>query len=193
MLGASSKLSRTWLVVVGTLLVAVVVPPVAHGEGISSEAAFDKLKGLEGTWTGKSVVVDTAGNDAGEEQGTGHPATHLFRVMAAGTVVMETMNPGSDHEMINVYHLDGPDLVLTHYCSGGNQPRMRMNVAGTTPSKLSFDFDGGTNLDPARDGHVHSGQIEFVDDGTIVSSWLNYKQGRETGTQHFRLIRESSG
>ena len=52
---------------------------------------------------------------------------HEFKTSAAGTVVMETMNPGTGHEMINMYHVDGDDLLLTHYCAGNNQPRMRLN------------------------------------------------------------------
>ncbi len=49
--------------------------------------------------------------------------------------------------MINMYHLDGDDLVLTHYCAGGNQPHMKLDRASATSGKLQFDFIGGTNLD----------------------------------------------
>ncbi len=35
------------------------------------------------------------------------------------------MYPGMEHEMTNMYTLDGNTLVMTHYCAGGNQPRMR--------------------------------------------------------------------
>ncbi len=86
---------------------------------IDAAAAFEKLKGLAGSWTG-----------AGPE-GEGE-APHEYRLASAGTVVMETMYGGTDHEMINMYHLDGDDLVLTHYCSGGNQPRMKLDRASAT-------------------------------------------------------------
>lgn len=39
------------------------------------------------------------------------------------------MQPGTDHEMINMDHLDCEDLVLTRYRAGGNQPRMRLDRA----------------------------------------------------------------
>ena len=47
----------------------------------------------------------------------------VYGVTAAGTAVMEALFPETDHEMLTVYHLEGNDLVLTHYCAMGNQPR----------------------------------------------------------------------
>ena len=39
--------------------------------------------------------------------------------------LVETIFPGSEHEMITVIHPDGDDLALTHYCMLGNQPQMK--------------------------------------------------------------------
>ena len=50
----------------------------------------------------------------------------LVRTTGGGSAVTETLFPGTAHEMMSVYHMDGDDLVLTHYCAGGNQPRMML-------------------------------------------------------------------
>ena len=80
-----------------------------------------------------------------------------YAVTAAGSAVVETVFPGSAHEMVTVYHADGPDLVLTHYCMEGNQPRMRAKDA--RGPRFEFAFDGGTNIDPKRDRHMHSAVV----------------------------------
>jgi hypothetical protein len=45
-------------------------------------------------------------------------------------------------------------------------------------STVMFDFDGGTNLDPAKDGHMHSGRIEFLDADRIRATWLGWDKGK---------------
>ncbi len=154
--------------------------------------AFDRLKALEGTWQGTA-----AGGSEAEAQAEAQ-VTHVFEVSAAGTVVMETMNPDvPDHEMINMYHLDGDELVLTHYCAGGNQPTMKLVESTATdafrppPSgwTMRFDFTGGTNLDPATDEHIHAAHMVLVDAGTLESSWTGYKDGKEAGVRKFVLKR----
>ena len=59
-----------------------------------------------------------------------------YAVTAAGSAVVETVFPGTEHEMVTVYHADGSDLVLTHYCMEGNQPRMRAKAARRLPLRL---------------------------------------------------------
>jgi len=49
----------------------------------------------------------------------------------------------TDHEMTNVYHMDGPTLVMTHYCAAGNQPRLR--AASGTSGTIDFKTDSVTN------------------------------------------------
>ncbi len=66
--------------------------------------------------------------------------TCVFKLLSGGSAVRETMFPGTDHEMTNMYHLDGHDLVLTHYCAEGNQSRMRAKPGGKN-NVLEFKFE----------------------------------------------------
>lgn len=142
---------------------------------IDSKAAFEKIKGLAGEWTG------TAGENM--------PGATIYRVTGNGSVVMETMFPGTDHEMINMYHMVDGELVVTHYCSSGNQPHFKFDAAKSTPTELVFAFNGGTNFDPAKDAHVHSGKLS-LGEGKLVEDWTFYGGGKETGTATFKLGRK---
>lgn len=173
---------RVWKPIV--CLAALVAVSAALFAGEDAAAVFEKLKGLEGSWHGEAA--GTAGEALGEE----HAAKHEFRVSAAGTVLMEIMGPGGADEMINMYHLDGEDLVLTHYCAGGNQPTMKLDRGRLAEGALYFDFSGGSNLDPMVDGHIHSAKIVLVDDEHIQSSWTAWRGGQEAGVMNFSLSRQ---
>jgi len=153
---------------------------------LTAQQVFDQLKGLEGTWEGEPEGEGKAAEAEAEAAGM---VTHAIQVSAAGTVVMETMGPGTEHEMINMYYLDGEDLVLTHYCAGGNQPQMRLNKAESSTDLLVFDFAGGTNLDPEVDNHIHSARLQLVDGDHMESVWKAYADGKEAATMTFHLAR----
>jgi len=89
-----------------------------------------------------------------------------------------------------MFHLDGPDLVLTHYCAEGNQPSMRLNRSGSSDNTLKFDFAGGTNLDSAFDHHIHSSEAVFTEDGGLESIWRAYARGQQSKVMKFILHRE---
>jgi hypothetical protein len=131
-----------------------------------AKAAFERLKTLAGDWTAKIG-------------GQGQPAKVQYRVTAAGSVLMETQFPGAPHEMITMYHLDGDDLRLTHYCAAKNQPRLKLDRAASTADTLVFAFDGGTNFDPSKDTHMHSAEIRFEGPGHVVSRWASYQGGKK--------------
>lgn len=156
----------------------------AADPGTTAAAAFERLKDMAGTWEG------AAEGEGEAEEGSGQAVTHVFEVSANGTVVMETMMPGTDHEMINMYHLDGEDLVLTHYCAGGNQPTMRLDREASTADVLKFDFAGGTNLNPESDSHIHEAKIVFADGGKVESNWTPYAGGEPVGLMSFTLARQ---
>jgi len=137
-----------------------------------------RLKSLAGEW---QVV-----NGADEQNGK---TLVSYRVTAGGSAVVEVIFPDSDMEMISVYHRDGKDLVMTHYCMMANQPRMRAQ-ANDDVSRLVFQFTGGTNLDPAKDPHIHGGVIEFVDADHIRSEWDYYAGGKLAEKHSFQLERK---
>ena len=173
------------LLQVGLICVLVLVATApSRAEAVDAQGVFEQLKSLAGTWHG-----EPEGAEAEAEAEMVGEVVHEFRVSAAGTVVMETMGPGTDQEMINMYHIDGDDLVLTHYCSGGNQPTMRLDREKSSADKLVFDFTGGTNLDPSVDGHIHSAEIMLVDDGQIESVWVAHAGGEQVGVMTFHLAR----
>ena len=150
----------------------------AVAQSVDGKAAFGRLKTLAGTWEGKAGHGDAA-------QG----ATVTYRLASGGSVVEETLFPGTPHEMISMYHLVDGQLVMTHYCAMANQPRMRLDAKASTPDRLVFAFDGGTNFDPTKDTHVHSGVIEWKGE-SLHNSWAVFSGGKETGQNRFVLERK---
>jgi hypothetical protein len=126
-----------------TLALATTTAITAHAATTAAEA-FASLKKLQGEWRGPAMMK-------------GMPPGHsIYRNTAGGSAVQETIFPGTKMEMLSVYHMDRGSLLMTHYCALGNQPRMKLNTRKSTPGELVFDFDGGSNLNPRRDAHMHS-------------------------------------
>ncbi len=153
---------------------------------LTADDAFTTLKGMAGSWYG---VPEGVGVEAEAEAEMDGEVVHEIEVSAAGTVVMETMGPGTEHEMINMYHLDGDDLVLTHYCAGGNQPTMRLNRETSNAERLIFDFTGGTNLDPETDHFIHDMELGVLAEGKVESVWHSWANGEQAATMIFHLAR----
>lgn len=164
-------------------LLAVV--PISGAE-VDAQSIFDQLTTLTGTWQGVPEGEGERAADVAEMRGE---VVHKFEVSAVGTVVMETMNPNTDEEMVNMYHVDGEDLVLTHYCSGGNQPSLRLDREESTAGTWVFNFSGGTNLNPAVDQHIHGTQVTLIDSDHIESVWTSYVDGERAGEMTFHLVR----
>jgi hypothetical protein len=159
------------------LCAAAILPAAAQG-AVDPRTAFERLKSLAGTWEGQ----------AGDEK-TGPSATVVYRVASGGSVVQETLFPGTPHEMISMYHLADGNLVMTHYCALGNQPRMKLDTKASSAERLVFAFDGGTNFDPTKDPHIHSGVIEIRNDA-LRNEWASWQGGKEAGRKTFLLRRK---
>ena len=125
-------------------MVGLILAGFLAGGGVDGKAALERLKTLAGTWRGHVVTED------------GPPATVVYSVTAAGTAVTEALFPGTSHEMLTVYHLEGDDLVLTHYCAMGNQPRMKLaRAAGTDPVGAALRLRG-RDEHGSRAGRAHA-------------------------------------
>lgn len=163
--------------VVKTVAGAVLLCAATSGAGETADgrAALDRLKRLEGTWSGHVKTPD------------GPPGTARYELTAGGNSVVEKLFPGTAHEMMTVYHLDRGALLATHYCAMGNQPLMKLESASA--DELQFGFAGGTNLDPAKDVHIHQGRIRFVADGRIEAEWDVFDGPKKTATNRLFLAR----
>ncbi len=134
-------------------------------------AQFEKLKGLAGTW----LMTDKDGKPTEE-------VASVIKVTAGGSAVQETLFPGQPHEMILMYTVEGSDLVLTHYCVLGNQPRMKADPKSPN-NQIKFEFAGGPNLDPKKDHHMHGATLTFIDDKHVQvegEGWENGKPSPES-------------
>lgn len=153
------------LLLTGLAFAATAADKHDHSSTGASNAGFEKIKTLIGTW----VVADEDGKPTDE-------IASVVKLTAGGTAVQETIFPGQPHEMVSVYTADGPDLVMTHYCMLGNQPRMRAKVKSAS-NKIDFQFDGGTNLDPKKDKHMHAATLTFVDADHIEIDGVGWENG----------------
>lgn len=165
---------------------AVALEPPAKEDPAAAQAKaaptlLDPIKALAGEWES---------TDEGEKQ-----LGVVYRVTANGSAVCETMFPGTQHEMVNMYHLDGPDtLVVTHYCAVGNQPRMT-GGAPKAPGVYEFRVKDAakdvTNLG-SPDG-MYMGQLTLTikDQNHIVQDWVHIKDGKDGGKVSFELKRRA--
>ena len=161
------------------LLTAAVrsAPPATTAK--AGSPALERLKALAGEWI--------AAED-GEMAKKGDLVAR-YAVTASGSAVVETIFPGAAHEMVTVYHADGPDLVLTHFCMEGNQPRMRAKQP--RGSRFDFAFDGGSNIDPKHDRHMHSATFELLGADELRSEWTELAEGQTVFVAKSHLVRKA--
>ncbi|TMQ32751.1 MAG: hypothetical protein E6K70_16845 [Planctomycetota bacterium] len=150
----------------------------AHQKEATKHAGLERFKQLTGDWVGKEV----AGLEKGQE------VRVKYKVTSAGSTVVETLFPDSDHEMLTLIHQDGDDLALTHYCALGNQPHMKTK-GKSDGDKVAFKFSGASNLKSDKDMHMHEVTYTFVDKDTLKAEWTHYNDGKPAGTVVFELKR----
>jgi hypothetical protein len=127
----------------------------AHGVPPVEDARFEFLKGLEGSW------IAAAGPD--EHAGS----LFEFRVTAGGHAIEEREMIGTPMEMLTVYHMEGDDLMATHYCMLGNQPRAKA-AREVIDDGLGFGCDGRPgNSATHADKHVHGWSMRLDEKGRL--------------------------
>lgn len=157
------------------MALGLIVPLVPAGTGGPADA-FARLKSLEGKW------------EALDEKGD--VKMHAtYETVAGGTALVERLYPTEPGhgDMVTIYHRDGDDLLLTHYCTAGNQPTM---VASEVDDRITFRFKGATNLASPSDGHMDGLRVTIRDRDHFVQDW-SWKEGGEIKANHleYRRIR----
>lgn len=151
----------------------------------AAHAEFDHIKSLEGEWSGRAAH--------GESEVSRVDVN--YHITAGGSAVVETLFPNTEHEMVTVYHLDGDNLVLTHYCVMGNQPHMAAtpySAPTNGPLVIGFNCSGVSNSASEGDMHMHSAEITFLDKDHIETKWRMFKDEKQINEATFDLVRQES-
>lgn len=146
-----------------------------------SAAVFERLKGLEGAWSGTATMGDES-----------FPVETRWRTTGAGSAVEEVLFVGTPHEMVTMYHLDGARLMLTHYCAARNQPRMTASAAEAAAGggfEVAFAFLDCTNLASPQAMHMHDAQLSLDAEGVLRSRWTAWSAGKPDHDAVFELRR----
>ena len=120
-----------------SLMLIVHVP--AEAASNNAKVAFAQLSTLVGDWT--------------TDPEKGRALRVSFALTAADTVLVERWKTASGRESLTLYHIDGPRIVVTHYCPIGNQPRLVLDL-GAQRERLSFSFLDATGLDSKGEPHL---------------------------------------
>ena len=149
--------------------------PAKVSKAQQANAIFTKIKSLAGDWE----------HAAGPAKGQ---LALSVTVIAGGSAIVERQFPGSPMEMVTVYHLDGDEVMLNHYCMLGNQPRLKARMSDRK-NTIKFDFVSATNLASKNDAHMHEGELTIVDKDTIKSTWTKFENAKPAGDHSFQMIR----
>jgi hypothetical protein len=176
-------LVRRFLTMLAVLtLTPAVAPAVPAESGTLDEAsaaeAFEKLRALAGTWT------FTTAADHGSVS---------YELVSNGTAIFERVMNVEHGEtgMVSVIFREGDRLVLQHFCSSGNQPRLVS--AGLEGHAIRFTFERASNLASPGAGHIHGAVFEFPTTGAFKSHWTWRVNGVETTSTRHHKARNESG
>jgi len=155
---------KKWLKL-GLLLLSIQVP-AALG---NSQTAFDTFKVFQGKW-----AIQSAGKVL--------PIQMTYVVGSNASIVTEQFG-----RELSVFYRDGSDLVMTHFCNVGNQPRLRLKEA-SPPGVLEFEMFDITNVKDADAPHVQR-IIYRVTSEKKMDLEIIWKKGHAEESEKYTLTR----
>ncbi|WNZ56624.1 hypothetical protein QT397_04460 [Microbulbifer sp. MKSA007] len=157
MIGNLSKL------VVLFLGIAIFQPVIASQDN-DAEAIFEKIKGLAGEW---------------REEGTENDDFVIsFTDTAGGSVVLESWLYNGHQHSLTAYHLDNDNLIVTHYCPQGNQPRLSWQK-NSAEDILAFSFKDVTNFTLDGKSRLDSLSFTWLGNGKLQREETYLKNGEQ--------------
>lgn len=167
-------MKTTTLLILGLLLTGAVWAAAPPNSNLDAAAAFASLKTLAGEWEGNS----------------GQGKLRLtYEIISGGNSVVEHEFMPNEPEMLTVYYLDDNRLLLTHYCSAGNQPRMEAKSFDPQTGELRFQFLDVTNLSSSKSGHMRNVNLYLVDKDHLSAEWQFFENGQQKFVEKTRYTR----
>ncbi|HEV8231037.1 MAG TPA: hypothetical protein VGQ75_01710 [Thermoanaerobaculia bacterium] len=156
------KPNRTLLILLTASFALAPVVPAAPG----ANPAWEKMKSLVGEWEGTMSHGDQT-----------MPVRVSYALVSSGTSLMERLTTPDGHDMVTMYYPDGSRVMMTHYCSEGNQPRMRAEAS--SGDVVAFSFVDATNLATPQAEHMRKLVVKFQDADHFTQEWTHSKAGKE--------------
>ena len=163
--------------VLGIGVAAAVAGPEQMTEPVRSSADLERIKSLAGRWEGTTQHAS----------GAQEPAAVEYKLTSGGSAVVETLFPGTPHEMVSVYHDVSGKLAMTHYCMLGNQPQLRLTGGDSRYVELSLADSPG--IDAAKDQHMHALTLTWADADHVTQRWASYRNGKPDETTTITVSR----
>ena len=135
---------------------------------------LERMKTLAGVWTG-----------TGNMEPTGQAVRVEYRVTGAGSAVVETLFPGTPHEMVSVYYDKDGALYMTHYCSMGNRPQMMLK--NSTADTIELDLAPGGEIAVDKEPHMHALKLTFDGADKLIADWTAFEAGQKKSVSTFTL------
>jgi hypothetical protein len=157
-------------------LLAAIVGFVTLGRLAAEEApnaaALAQLRALAGEWEGTLEWT-------GARTGTGKMNATYYQT-GNGSAVVENLTVDGVPSMTSVYHLDGGDLRMTHYCGAQNQPRLKASQIDVAKGILNFEFVDATNLRSPDAPHVFGLEMRLLSADHITVTFLFEAGGKQS-------------
>jgi hypothetical protein len=146
------------------LLALALLPASAPGVE-TANPGWERMKSLVGEWEGRYE---------------GKAPVHVsYKIVSKGTTLMETISNADEPDMVTMYTPDGGRVLMTHYCSAGNQPRMRAEAMSPDPKKISFGFVDVSGLATPGASHMHHLDVTFKDPDHFAQQWTYRADGKD--------------
>lgn len=144
--------------------------------------ALEEIKSLAGDWAG---TAEWTGARSGA-----YPMNASYYVTGNGSALVENLIAEGSPVMTSVYHLDGADLRMTHFCGAQNQPRFKANQMDLASGVINFAFVDITNLRSPDAPHVHGMEMRLIDPNHIVVTFL-FQNGNKESRERIDLKRSN--
>jgi hypothetical protein len=153
-----------WFITLSLILYTVAVPLQRVQADNSTPPDFGPLASHVGEWQGKDPE--------------GKPMTAPYRLASGGTSLVKTMTLAEKPSMTTMCQADKGELMLTHYCALGNQPRMRAAMPKGDAKTLASNFVDATSIAKPTDTHMHNMSLSFQDQDHFTQEWVPSEDGK---------------
>ena len=167
--------SALWLGMAGPA-----APPAAP-----ASRAFERIRTLTGEWEGS---VEWTGDRSSKGR-----MRASYSLTGNGSAVVENLVPAGEivPAMTSIYHLDGSELRMTHYCGAKNQPRLKATRIEEDGAAVSFSFVDATGLE-AHPAHVTAVRLQMLPADRLQIQFTFEGNGR-TSVEKIELQRGRAG